>query len=203
VIARLCERLAARLAARGRYEPIRRLGDGMIYMERYVLLRTRFGGIYLHRFRRSDPDEVHDHPKWNASLVLSGRYEEQYHDGTSKVRRPGSLVLRSPRTLHRIKLFKGVRPQDVIDIVEEAGERARLREADCALPDNPHRARAATEGEVPERLGLLCADLFCWSLWFWGPNVRPWGFMSRKEGWIEWREFERRYRELHPEGVTT
>ena len=48
---------------------------------------------------------MHDHPWVNVSVVLSGRYREHFHDGTSVVRKPGHIVFRGARTLHRIELL--------------------------------------------------------------------------------------------------
>ena len=50
------------------------------YLERYYVLfkeRVTFPyNVFLHKFLKSDPDEVHDHP-WNyATLILKGGYWE-------------------------------------------------------------------------------------------------------------------------------
>jgi hypothetical protein len=50
------------------------------YLERYYLFlkdRKKFPfNIFLHRFLKSDPDDVHDHPWPYATLILKGGYWE-------------------------------------------------------------------------------------------------------------------------------
>jgi hypothetical protein len=50
------------------------------YLERYYLFlreRERFPfNIFLHKFLKSDPDDVHDHPWPYATLILKGGYWE-------------------------------------------------------------------------------------------------------------------------------
>ena len=76
------------------------------YLERWWLIpRNRFLNVYYHEFGASDGGDVHDHPWVNVSVVLSGRYREHFHDGTSVVRKPGHVVFRGARTLHRIELL--------------------------------------------------------------------------------------------------
>lgn len=40
------------------------------YLSRWCLAATRWGNLYLHKFHRSDYDDMHDHPWWFLSLVL-------------------------------------------------------------------------------------------------------------------------------------
>ena len=50
------------------------------YLERYYVFlkdRNRFPfNVFLHKFIRSDPDDVHDHPWPYATLILRGGYYE-------------------------------------------------------------------------------------------------------------------------------
>ena len=50
------------------------------YLERYYLFlkdRQRFPfNVFLHKFLKSDPDDVHDHPWPYATLILKGGYYE-------------------------------------------------------------------------------------------------------------------------------
>ena len=66
---------------------------------------THVGNIYLHRFEDSDQPVPHDHPYWNVSIILSGRYLEHWHDGESVIRSPGCVVFRSSRTLHWLEIL--------------------------------------------------------------------------------------------------
>lgn len=94
------------LERRGSFRMIER--DGKPYLGRYII--ARFPGkraIYLHQFWTSDPDDVHDHPWPNMSIILSGGYREHYHDGTYVDRRPLSWTMRDATTLHRIEVAEG------------------------------------------------------------------------------------------------
>ena len=58
------------------------------YLERYYIFlkdRTRFPfNVFLHRFLKSDPDDVHDHPWPYATLILKGGYWEWIPQFNSK-----------------------------------------------------------------------------------------------------------------------
>lgn len=79
------------------------------YLLRWHLLpRNRWFSIYLHRFLKSDDDRaLHDHPYYNASILLRGRYLEHLPAGTVKQRRAGQIVVRSAVAAHRIELLPG------------------------------------------------------------------------------------------------
>lgn len=85
------------------------------YLERYYLLWGDASGdldrpgwvifnVFLHHICRSDKErQMHDHPWWNCSILLSGGYWEHTPEG-SFWRGPGSIVWRSPESLHRLEL---------------------------------------------------------------------------------------------------
>jgi hypothetical protein len=78
------------------------------YMLRWwVIPRNRFFNIYLHHFLRSDDDRaLHDHPWWNLSILLRGRYLEHTRDRI-RLRHAGCMVLRRATCAHRIELIDG------------------------------------------------------------------------------------------------
>jgi len=91
------------------------------YLERYYLFlkdRKRFPfNVFLHRFLKSDPDDVHDHPWPYATLILKGGYYEwtPIFDGENKkigeVRKwkgAGHFRTCSARSYHRIELDPSV-----------------------------------------------------------------------------------------------
>jgi hypothetical protein len=91
------------------------------YLERYYLFlkdRKNFPfNIFLHKFLKGDPDDVHDHPWPYATLILRGGYYEwipQFNqDGTlnceiRKWRGPGHFRICSSTSYHRIELKNGV-----------------------------------------------------------------------------------------------
>jgi hypothetical protein len=95
--------------------------DNEPYLERYYLLlkdRKRFPfNVFLHKFLKSDPDDVHDHPWPFATLILRGGYWEwrpQFNSAGEKVGElarwcgPGSFRTASATTYHRIELDPAV-----------------------------------------------------------------------------------------------
>ena len=82
-------------------------GDDNPYLRRWhVIPRNPWFNVYLHDFRRSDDDRaMHDHPWWNISIVLRGRYIEHILDEPSRICGPGTIVFRPALMAHRIELF--------------------------------------------------------------------------------------------------
>ena len=91
------------------------------YLERYYLFlkdRKRFPfNVFLHRFLKSDPDDVHDHPWPYATLIIKGGYWEYtpVFDSTGKMigqeqhwRAPGHFRTSSANSYHRIELDPNV-----------------------------------------------------------------------------------------------
>jgi hypothetical protein len=87
------------------------------YLERYYLFlkdRQRFPfNIFLHKFLKSDPDDVHDHPWPYATLILKGGYYEwtpQFGSDGKKIGEmarwcgPGHFRTCSANSYHRIEL---------------------------------------------------------------------------------------------------
>lgn len=81
------------------------------YLKRWFILpRNRVFNIYLHQFLRSDDDRaLHDHPWWNASILLYGRYIEHTIAAGGINRRveykAGDIKLRSAKYAHRLELI--------------------------------------------------------------------------------------------------
>jgi hypothetical protein len=101
----------------GRYRVIRDRLDDEPYLERYYVFlkdRDRFPfNIFVHKFLKSDPDDVHDHPWPFATLILRGGYWEWAPQFNSKGEKIGELAcwygagsFRTARanTYHRIEL---------------------------------------------------------------------------------------------------
>jgi hypothetical protein len=96
--------------------------DNEPYLERYYLFlkdRKRFPfNVFLHKFLKSDPDDVHDHPWPYATLILSGGYYEwvpMFNPFTKEKvgetrywRGPGHFRICKPTSFHRIELVEGV-----------------------------------------------------------------------------------------------
>ena len=81
------------------------------YLERfYIFLRNRKYfpfNIFIHRFLKSDPDDLHDHPWAFASIILFGGYWE-YTENEKNWRGPLSFRYASANTFHRIELDKNI-----------------------------------------------------------------------------------------------
>jgi hypothetical protein len=91
------------------------------YLERYYLFlkeRKWFPfNIFLHKFLKGDPDDVHDHPWPYATLILKGGYYEcvpVFDSAGIKIgeichwRGPGHFRVCKPESYHRIELEPGV-----------------------------------------------------------------------------------------------
>jgi len=91
------------------------------YLERYYLFlkdRQRFPfNVFLHKFLKSDPDDVHDHPWPYATVILKGGYWEWIPQFNSlgekcgeiaKWRGPGHFRTCSANSYHRIELDPSV-----------------------------------------------------------------------------------------------
>jgi hypothetical protein len=91
------------------------------YLERYYIFlkdRTWFPfNIFLHKFLKGDPDDVHDHPWGYATLILKGGYYEwvpMFDANRNQIgevqywRGPGHFRFCSPKSYHRIELKPGV-----------------------------------------------------------------------------------------------
>jgi len=87
------------------------------YLERYYVFlkeRRKFPfNVFIHKFLKSDPDDVHDHPWPYATLILKGGYYEWTpnfdSDGikigeTRYWRGPGHFRVCSANSFHRIEL---------------------------------------------------------------------------------------------------
>jgi hypothetical protein len=86
------------------------------YLERFYLFlkeRNRFPfNVFLHKFLKGDPDDVHDHPWPYATLILKGGYYEytpNFEDGqmvgeTKHWRGPGHFRICGSNSYHRIEL---------------------------------------------------------------------------------------------------
>jgi hypothetical protein len=95
--------------------------DNEPYLERYYVFlkdRSRFPfNVFLHKFLKSDPDDVHDHPWPYATLILRGGYWEWRPQFDSEGRKigeiakwcgAGSFRTASAKTYHRIELDPAV-----------------------------------------------------------------------------------------------
>lgn len=87
------------------------------YMYRYYLLfkdkvaedeiaRNLPFNLMIHKICLSDPDDLHDHPWWYATLILKGGYWEITPKGKFW-RGVGHFRISSPQSLHRLEIPEG------------------------------------------------------------------------------------------------
>lgn len=106
------ERWADELMASRKPDAVIGDGGGDPYMLRwFVTPRSVFGGVYLHRFLRSDKDVPHDHPWDSTSVLLAGQYDEELYDRHVlygvRTCRAGDVHQRKAEDAHRIVLTHG------------------------------------------------------------------------------------------------
>jgi hypothetical protein len=81
--------------------------DDPYLMRWWVIPRNRFFNVYLHCFLRSDTDEaLHDHPWWNVSRLLRGKYIEHTFSGWKEYNE-GDMRFRTAKEAHRVELHAG------------------------------------------------------------------------------------------------
>ena len=95
----------------GRYRLINDRQNKEPYLERYYIFlkhRETFPfNIFLHRFLKSDPDDLHNHPWSYRTLILKGGYWEYTKCGKFW-RGPFSYIVAPANTFHRIELDKNI-----------------------------------------------------------------------------------------------
>lgn len=95
--------------------------DNEPYLERYyVFLRDRKWfpfNVFIHKFLKSDPDDMHDHPWPYATLILKGGYYEWvpvFDENKKQIgeivewRGPGHFRTSGAESYHRIQLDPNV-----------------------------------------------------------------------------------------------
>ncbi len=79
---------------------------GELYLTRYVIVRWRWFGMYIHKFHQSDYPVPHDHPWPWLSIPLSCGYLEHMVDGTIVHRIRFLPLVRGAREFHWIEILK-------------------------------------------------------------------------------------------------
>jgi len=82
----------------------------------YLFLKERKHfpfNVFLHKFHKGDPGDVHDHPWPYFTLILKGGYYEWILSGNCEIRKwrgPSHFRFCSANSYHRIELKEGVTP---------------------------------------------------------------------------------------------
>lgn len=106
----------------GRYRLILDRQSKDPYLERYYLFlkdRKKFPfNVFIHKFLKSDPDDLHDHPWPFMSIILRGGYyewvpifdESKNIIGEKKLwRKPGFIRFASANDFHRVELKENIK----------------------------------------------------------------------------------------------
>lgn len=102
---------------RGRIFNITGTDKDDVYMIRYILFKSNWFCVYIHRFLRSDKDEHHDHPWDFFTYIISGAYEEEVLDPntgktTHNYRKQNSWAFRRHKDIHKVLLRRSWKPHD-------------------------------------------------------------------------------------------
>jgi hypothetical protein len=94
-------------------------GPDDVYLVRYPVLKTSWMNIYIHRFLRSDRDDLHDHPWHFLTYLVSGAYKEwKYNPKTGqdeitfRTENHKRLVFRKAKDQHRVEVFEDLKIED-------------------------------------------------------------------------------------------
>lgn len=97
----------------GRYRVIMDREDNEPYLERYYLfLKDRHWfpfNVFIHKFLKSDPDDLHDHPWPYMTIILRGGYWEwTKNSDTPQWKGAGQIRFGHSTDYHRIELEPGI-----------------------------------------------------------------------------------------------
>ena len=77
------------------------------YLERFYVFRSKWLGVYIHRFWADDDDPVHDHPWNNISWIQKTGYWENLPDGQRLWRPAGFKAYRRAEQFHAVEIEPG------------------------------------------------------------------------------------------------
>jgi hypothetical protein len=97
----------------GRYRVIMDREDNEPYLERYyIFLKDRQWfpfNVFIHKFLKSDPDDLHDHPWPYMTIILRGGYWEWTKNSvTPQWKGAGQIRFGHSTDYHRIELEPGI-----------------------------------------------------------------------------------------------
>lgn len=149
-----------------------------IYLVRYILFKSKYCCIYIHRFLRSDSDTPHDHP-WNFfTYVVSGGYKEVFYDKNKPIIKEKTRLVGGYMEDHEITIrsFKALCTKTVNE--RKAGSIAYRRATDIHQVVVDKTRKLKDIEQAPLTICLM------------GPRIREWGFWN-KEGTIftDWRKY--------------
>lgn len=110
-------------------------GPDDVYLVRYFVIRSKYFNFFIHRFLRSDRDDLHDHP-WNfMTYLVDGAYKEKkWNPSTGEIEvmvrenytcwrdwsdsrlvhhQRNSLVFRKATDQHQVVVFNELKPHEI------------------------------------------------------------------------------------------
>lgn len=138
--------------------------DTDVYLIRYYVIQSKYFNFFIHRFLRSDRDDMHDHP-WNfGTYVVKGGYREQVPDCDFCTELPN---------------------------IQQANGHDRIKINERSTKRNQWATRKAEQLHrvvVDQELTYDQKDQATITLCFTGRTRRDWGFV--KDGkWIFWKRY--------------
>lgn len=164
MLERIVERIAAWCERKGKVFRITGTGGPSdVYLVRYYVLKSRWLNIFIHRFMRSDRDDMHDHPWDFATYLVRGAYTENKwnpSNGTVVVTRRANQV--EYAKLREFFNLSPTRHQENRLVFRRATDQHQVL-TDDSYPDTPDgRSRAPL---------TVCVT---------GPTRREWGFVKEE-----------------------
>jgi len=140
-------------------------GPDDVYLVRYYVFQSNRFNVFIHRFMRSDRDDLHDHPWDFATYLVSGAYTEKRWDHKEQ-----DVVY-----THRLNLEDvGYGPEKMNRLVFRKAEDQHMVMTD----------REYAMSEIEQAPLTICVT---------GRTRREWGFVSESNcqgrTWIPWRRY--------------
>lgn len=147
-------------------------GEKTVYLVRYIVLKSKFLTIFIHRFLRSDKQDPHDHP-WNFfTYIISGCYYEHFYDRSAPLAEIDlKQTINGTHEVHKVYTQYWSKTTNV----RKEGSVAYRRANDI------HRV------ELDRSYTLDEIHLAPYTVCFIGPRVREWGFWTSDTIFVDWR----------------
>lgn len=157
-----------------------------VYLVRYIVFKSKYMCVYIHRFLRSDADDPHDHP-WNFfTYVISGGYKEIFYN------RKRSVKAMFDYSIDAIPYFKSFWTDR--ENIRLPGSIAYRRATDIHKVVVEKQLELEFTGKIsPEDKKII--EQAPYTICIMGKRRREWGFWQRERGYpdgskfIDWRRY--------------
>ncbi len=146
-------------------------------LERWRLLSTPWGGVYVHFIYREDLDrDPHDHPWTFWSMVLRGGYTEEVYT------RPGEVGKREAYQV--TSTASAGAPDPALSV----GSRMTIRIRPSSIKIKEQRRFRLHRFPLHHAHRITHTEPMTTTLVLVGPKVREWGFYVGAE-WVRWQDY--------------